>query len=109
MTVSENIELMKDWDWAKNDSLGFNPYKLRVFSHAKVWWKCEFGHNWEMSIANRSMGRRCPYCARLKVLPGDNDLATTHPHLATEWDFVENAPLTPNDVTSISIKRDGGV
>ena len=109
MTISENIKLMKEWDWAKNDSLGFNPYKLKSRSNKKVWWKCGAGHGWEMSIDRRTMGRRCLYCARLKVLPGDNDLATTHPHLAKEWDFVENDPLTPNDVTSISIKRVGWI
>lgn len=109
MTISENIELMKEWDWAKNDSLGFNPHKLKSRSNKKVWWKCGAGHGWNMPIYDRTMGRRCPYCARLKVLPGDNDLATTHPHLAKEWDFIENDPLTPNDVTSISIKRVGWI
>ena len=31
---------------------------------------------------------------------GDNDLATTHPHLARQWHAIKNAPLTPWAVTA---------
>ena len=100
---------MKEWNWAKNDLLGFDPTKLKNRSNKKVWWKGACGHEWEMSIHDRTMGRSCPYCSRLWILPGDNDLATTHPLLAEEWDYDENGSLTPRDVTSISIKRVGWI
>ncbi len=32
-----------------------------------------------------SEGVGCPYCAGTAVLPGFNDLATTHPDLSSEW------------------------
>jgi DNA-directed RNA polymerase subunit RPC12/RpoP/very-short-patch-repair endonuclease len=108
-TVSGNISLMKEWHWAKNNLLGFDPTKLKNHSNKKVWWKGACGHEWEMSIHDRTMGRSCPYCSRLWILPGDNDLATTHPLLSEEWDYDENGSLTPRDVTSISIKRVGWI
>jgi hypothetical protein len=43
-------------------------------------------------------GSRCVYCLNRKVLAGFNDLATTHPELAAQWDFDKNAPLTPDQV-----------
>ena len=105
MTISENRELMRDWNWARNDALQLYPNKLKSCSNKKVWWMCDSGHEWEMSIYARTIGRKCPYCSRRRVLVGDNDLATTHPQLAEEWDYSINAPLTPRDVTSISSKR----
>jgi hypothetical protein len=29
----------------------------------KVWWKCEYGHEWEARIDARAIGNGCPKCA----------------------------------------------
>lgn len=49
----------------------------------------------------------CPYCENKKVLPGFNDLKTTHPHVAKEWG-IENYILGiggPENYKSDSTKR----
>ena len=40
----------------------------------------------------------CPYCSNKKLLSGYNDLATTHPEIAKEWDYNKNNGITPSDV-----------
>ena len=105
MFVSDVPKLMKEWDLSHNFTLGFNPAKMKVHSNIKVWWRCAKGHEWFGSIDKRMKGQNCPYCSRRRVLKGDNDLLTTHPEVATEWDYETNAPLKPDEVTAISIKR----
>ncbi len=65
---------------------GWDPTTLTAGSGKKVAWKCESGHTWLATIANRSMGKGCPTCSNKTVLPGFNDLATTNPELAAEAD-----------------------
>jgi len=58
-------------------------------SNIKVEWRCSFGHIWNAVVAHRSRGRGCPICAGKQVLIGFNDLATSHPEIATQahgWD-----------------------
>ena len=54
-------------------------------SALKVEWVCEKNskHTWFAAPYNRIRGG-CPICANRKVIPGENDLATTHPHLIAE-------------------------
>lgn len=91
-----NPALAKEWNYEKNAKL--RPEKISVGSSKKVWWKCEKGHEWQASIANRSYGNNCPYCANKKAFQGYNDLATVNPILANEWHYEKNTSLTPFDV-----------
>ena len=50
------------------------------------------------------MGQGCPYCAGVRVLIGDNDLATICPHLADEWSD-KNEDYKPTDFTAGSSKK----
>ena len=109
MFVFENIDLMREWDFEKNSALGLDPKKLKTRSNKKVWWRCSSGHSWQATVDNRTMGRNCPYCSKREVLKGDNDLQTTHPDLAREWDYEANKPLRPDEVTAISIRRVGWI
>ena len=63
---------------------GWDPSKYLPHSNLKLQWKCRVGHEYSATINNRSNGKGCPYCSGQKVLVGFNDLATTHPELATE-------------------------
>ena len=56
---------------------------LKNRSAVKVWWRClkDPLHEWEASPAHR---KGCPVCSNKKVVPGVNDLATTHPDLVNE-------------------------
>ena len=96
--VSDNAQLMAEWDWEKNNKIGYDPQKVTCGSDKKVWWHCEKGHRWEMSISQRTRGQGCPYCSNNKVWAGYNDLATTHPEVAAHWDIDKNT-ISPQSVT----------
>jgi len=97
-----NIELSKQWHPTKNGNL--TPFDVCSNSYKKVWWVCEFGHEWKAVISSRNRGRNCPYCGGKKVCV-DNCLATKNPELSKQWHSSKNENLTPFDVTSSSRKK----
>ena len=103
--VIDNAELMAEWNWEKNKELNFDPEKLTVGSGAKVWWKCQKGHEWQAVIANRNNGKGCPYCSGRYAIKGENDLETVNPTLAKEWNYEKNDGLTPDEVMPNSNKK----
>lgn len=98
-----NPETSGEWHYEKNGVL--KPEHFAPNSHRKVWWKCQIGHEWQASIANRNKGRGCPYCSGKKVLPGYNDLQTVNPALANEWNYEKNTGVRPIDITPNSNKK----
>lgn len=90
--------LLKEWDYKKNSPL--LPTDVRKYSNKRVWWKCKFGHSWQAPISRRTGGSGCPYCTGNLVWLGFNDLATTHPDVALEWDTDKNEGLTARDVSA---------
>ena len=96
--VSDNAQLMAEWNWEKNNELKFDPKILTVGSEKKAWWKCSKGHKWQATIANRNKGQGCPFCSGRYAVKGVNDLQTVNPTLATEWNYEKNNGLTPTDV-----------
>ena len=103
--IIDNAELMAEWNWEKNNELGFDPKVLTLGSNKKVWWECNKGHEWQATIKNRNKGNGCPYCSSRFVLIGYNDLQTANPSLAKEWNFEKNNGLTPTDVLPNSNKK----
>jgi len=97
-------DLIKEWDFEKNELL---PTELTYGSTKRVWWKCEKGHSWQMPVAARTGVNKsgCPYCSNKRVLIGENDLATTHPEVAKEWNYEKNGNLTPQKITAGSNKK----
>lgn len=60
-----NSKLIDEWDWNKNNELGFNPNKLTLGSGKKPWWICKLcGHSYTASVDHRNNGRGCPNCAK---------------------------------------------
>lgn len=100
-----NDEFMKEWDWDKNYELGLDPYVLTEGSGKKTWWICERGHEYDVTPKHKSQGYGCPYCSGRRVLKGFNDLATTHPDIASEWNYDKNDGLLPTQVTHGSTKK----
>ena len=96
-------ELCAEWDAEQNGDL--TPDSLTAGSHKTVWWRCKNGHVWQAAPYARAAGAGCPYCTNRRVLVGFNDLATTHPLLAREWDYSRNGALTPQTVTYGSNRR----
>lgn len=93
--IVDNKQLMQEWNYEKND---VDPHGISDHSIKKVWWICKEGHEWEAKICNRTNGRKCPFCTNRRVLRGYNDLCTTHPNIAKEWDYSKN-DKTPYDVS----------
>lgn len=53
--------LLKEWGYKKNTD---NPSEIPKERIKKYWWKCSKGHEWEMSVNNRTnLNQGCPYCA----------------------------------------------
>ena len=76
---------------------GWDPSEVTFGSGIKRQWKCKFGHIW-VNSPNSRIGKRirgCPICSNSVVLPGINDLATTHPVLCAE--------IEVGDPTTVSV------
>lgn len=96
--ASQFPEIAEEWS-ERNAPL--KPTMVTAFANRRIWWKCRKGHEWYTLISTRSGGSKCPFCSGIKLLPGFNDLATTHPELAGEWSE-KNLPLKPNQVNEKS-------
>lgn len=108
-------DLAKEWNYDKNGKL--TPDKVNKGSRFKVWWKCPHGHEYQMTIGDRTRKpytdpkgkihrpQGCPYCSGRRTWPGFNDLKTKHPEIAIYWDYDKNADLLPTQVTSGSRKK----
>ena len=70
----------------------------------KYWWICDKDHTF---LKSKSAMRRfgCPVCKGKQALEGYNDLATTHPDLAREWDYQRNGDLAPTNVIATQSPR----
>lgn len=97
--ASKNPELAVQWHPNKNGSL--TPQEVRPGSSRKVWWICSKGHEWRASPTTRvKMGAECPICSNYFALTGYNDLATTHPGIASQWHPTKNGSLTPQEIVA---------
>jgi hypothetical protein len=99
---------MAEWDWEKNNELNISPFSVPCGSHKVVWWKCSKGHSWDSIVSNRARNknsRGCPFCAGQKSIVGKNDLCTTHPNLAKEWNYAKNGDYLPEQYMGGSHKK----
>lgn len=66
-------------------AIGWDPKSVTYGSGQSREWECSEGHRWSASISSRTnMNSGCPFCSGNQVLIGVNDLATTHPTVASE-------------------------
>lgn len=92
------------WHPAKNG--GVTPGGIPAGSHRISWWKCGQGHEWKAPVYSLTIqGHRCPYCAGLRAIPGETDLATRWPALAKEWHPTKNRGWTPETAACSSQKK----
>ena len=107
-----NPKLALEWHPTKNGNL--LPSEVTASSGKKAWWLLpyddpdtgkHFDFEWESKIASRNMGSGCPYLLQQAVWPGYNDLATTCPDVASEWNYDKNGDLLPKMVTKGSSKK----
>jgi len=82
------------------------PDQVLAGTNAKVWWRCDRGHEWEAPVCDRtSRGNGCPVHSGRQVLAGYNDLATLFPDIAKQWHPTRNGDLTPDQVSKGSQKK----
>ena len=97
---SQYPSLSDQWDYKKNRK---RPVEIHAHSNKYAWWLCHKGHSWKSLINNRTKGLGCPYCSGLLAIPGETDLQTLCPSLASEWDYEKNT-LDIRSITGYSSK-----
>lgn len=97
-------DLLEEWDYSKNGEL--TPQNTARASNKKVHWRhfhaaSQRWHEWEAAVYMRTgtSACGCAVCAGKQVVRGINDLLTTHPDVAKEWDC-ENTGIAPDGVTA---------
>ena len=96
-------ELLQTVDFSMTDREIFNQLGVDDRS-IEIWWICpEFGHSYPRTLSSRvtnlkKKANACLFCKKDLLLRGFNDLETTHPEIAAQWDYVLNSPATPSDV-----------
>lgn len=88
------------WDYDANRC---NPWEIIKSSHEKFWFICEVGHSFYTALSKVYSGRWCSYCSGHRVISGENDLATTHPDIASQID--PSSGIDPTTIKSYSNHR----
>lgn len=91
--AATNPELVEQWHPVKNGQL--RPDKVAAGSKRVVWWRCENGHEWQIPIASRHRGSKCPRCT----------LSTTS--LPEQYLFNALRPVFPDAVNAAYIRSRG--
>ena len=88
-------ELLKEWNYNKNNKLKLYPDKLFQTSTKKVWWKCKIHGEYEQPLQAKASGSGCIDCGNLIVaekvtkrsLKKFGNLQKSFPDLFLEVDF----------------------
>lgn len=94
--------LVEQFDFSRNGK--FTPDNITAKSRERLSWICELGHDWPAEVVSRARGSRCLYCINKSVWVGFNDMATTRPDMASDWDDA-NGDLKPTDVVAGTNKK----
>lgn len=95
--------LVGQWHPAKNGDL--TPETVTVSSGKKIWWLCEFGHEWDAAPNDRKRGTgKCPWCTGYRV-SAETSLAGLHPQVAAEWHPTRNGVARPEQASPQSNRR----
>lgn len=93
---SQYPNLAAEWS---NKNLPLTPDMIPVNKPGEFWWRCsECGIEFKSWISSRIKNPNCPYCSGRIVVPGLNDLTTTDPEIAAEWDYTKNKGVDPRHV-----------
>ena len=98
-TISEVPDLMKIWDFERNEALGHYPTKITTGSSKKLWFFC--GNGYRHSFLSRPSGvlrgAICSVCVGKQVAKGYNDFESQCPYESYFWDSTKNN-ITPAEV-----------
>jgi hypothetical protein len=103
--------LVAEWHPTKNGDL--TPKDISAYTSKKYWWRhtdpsCVVagGYEWEAAVSNRSKNNTgCPACFGKRLIPGVNDMATTHPKLAEQFHPTKNGDMNPQNVMAGTAKK----
>jgi hypothetical protein len=101
-------DISRDWILDKNFPL--IPEQIDAYSKQLVWWRCERGHEYRVSVYSRVRSRGCKVCnkpehierSRRSKLGKGTSLSAGNAKVSLEWDFIKNSGLTPEDVAEKS-------
>lgn len=105
-------DLALEWHPTKNGAL--RPEDVCAWGSYHAWWQVEverygrrFVLEWQAIVSNRTGGAGCPYTSvpPKRLLPGFNDLASTHPALAALWHPERNGSLRPDQVFACAQRK----
>jgi len=57
-------DLLKEWDYEKNNKLGITPNSVMRGTHVVANWICPVGHEYKKEIKIRTSGQGCTICAQ---------------------------------------------
>ena len=101
--ATTNPEIAAMWDYEKNKDI--TPDSVTSGSDKEAWWRCDYKHSFKKTVRLQVISPSCPVCEYRTLLTGFNDLATTHPALAAEWDYEKNGGLGPDSVMKTTGKK----
>ena len=92
-------------EWSNENII--KPTHITRGSTRKIKWICPVNplHKYEATPNDRTSGKNCPYCAGRRILPGDNDLQTLYPDVASEWDYEKNGDLKPTMISAHNMRK----
>ena len=102
---NERESLLNQWNIERNGEL--SPMNVSFGSDKSVWWKDSFGNEWQSRISSRTSKKSrglSPFIDGKLPIVGVNDLATTHPEIAKEFQPTLNGELTPLKIKAGSNK-----
>lgn len=94
--TEERPDIAAKWHPTKNN--GVLPQNVTRGCMTVFWWTDKCGHEWDSMVPSMLKSSGCPLCRHSRIVPGINDLATTHPQFAKEWHPEKNGTLTPQQV-----------
>lgn len=95
--------LVPEWHPVKNGDL--TPQTVTAHTGRLIWWLCPAGHEYAAQPSPRvKFDLGCSQCSGRRVVPGETDLATKDPRLASEWHPLRNE-LAPSEILATSHAR----
>ncbi|WP_442922833.1 zinc-ribbon domain-containing protein [Microbacterium sp. CCH5-D1] len=91
--------------WHPTMNGGLSAAHVLSGSPQVVWWLCDAGHPYDLSIVLAASGIGCGVCRGMRAVPGVNTLQDRYPEIAAQWHPYRNGGLTPSSVTSGSGKE----
>ena len=103
--VRSNEELLKNWDYERNE---VSPKNVCIGTAKQFYWKChECGYQWKDKVISQRSGKGCPCCNKKKrvkavqktyIRKAGGSLAELYPQLLSEWDWDANNDLNPYEI-----------